>query len=211
MMGDDKRIQVPYFRPSIGEAEIAEVVACLRSGWLTTGPRTKQFEMIFARAGRRKTRGGRELRHRSSASGRRCPRPGTGSGGVGADDDVRRHRRGRALPGRRSALGRLRPRDDEHGPRRRRTEDRTTPHRPDAVGTGTARRGDHSGACRRADDGHGPGPEICRQARSVGDRGRRAQLSRRVSGTRLAPCERGRGQWRRGNDTPLSLWERGRG
>ena len=48
MMGDDKRIQVPYFRPSIGEAEIAEVVACLRSGWLTTGPRTKQFEMIFA-------------------------------------------------------------------------------------------------------------------------------------------------------------------
>jgi dTDP-4-amino-4,6-dideoxygalactose transaminase len=43
-----QRINVPFFRPSIGEAEIAEVVACLRSGWLTTGPRTKQFEASFA-------------------------------------------------------------------------------------------------------------------------------------------------------------------
>jgi perosamine synthetase len=41
-------IEVPYFRPSITEAEIAEVVACLRSGWLTTGPRCKQFETAFA-------------------------------------------------------------------------------------------------------------------------------------------------------------------
>ncbi len=37
-------LQVPFFRPSIGEAEIAEVVECLRSGWLTTGPRTRKFE-----------------------------------------------------------------------------------------------------------------------------------------------------------------------
>jgi len=42
--------QVPFFRPSIGEAEIEEVSACLRSGWLTTGPRTKQFEISFAEA-----------------------------------------------------------------------------------------------------------------------------------------------------------------
>jgi perosamine synthetase len=41
-------LQVPFFRPSITEAEIEEVVACLRSGWLTTGPRTKQFESAFA-------------------------------------------------------------------------------------------------------------------------------------------------------------------
>lgn len=40
--------QVPFFRPSIGEAEIEEVVGCLRSGWLTTGPRTQQFEKKFA-------------------------------------------------------------------------------------------------------------------------------------------------------------------
>ena len=41
---------MPFFRPSIGEAEINEVVDCLRSGWLTTGPRTKQFESGFAAA-----------------------------------------------------------------------------------------------------------------------------------------------------------------
>jgi dTDP-4-amino-4,6-dideoxygalactose transaminase len=41
-------MSVPFFRPSITDAEIAEVVACLKSGWLTTGPRTKQFEADFA-------------------------------------------------------------------------------------------------------------------------------------------------------------------
>src|SRR6185369_11119047 len=39
---------VPFFRPSVSQAEIDEVVACLKSGWLTTGPRTKQFETEFA-------------------------------------------------------------------------------------------------------------------------------------------------------------------
>lgn len=39
---------VPFFRPSITEAEINSVVTCLRSGWLTTGPRTKDFEARFA-------------------------------------------------------------------------------------------------------------------------------------------------------------------
>lgn len=43
-------MQVPFFRPDLGEAEIAEVVATLRSGWLTTGPRTAQFETAFAAA-----------------------------------------------------------------------------------------------------------------------------------------------------------------
>ena len=33
--------------PSIGEEEINEVVATLRSGWVTTGPRTAQFEHEF--------------------------------------------------------------------------------------------------------------------------------------------------------------------
>ena len=35
---------LPFARPSIGEAEIAEVVSCLESGWLTTGPRVERFE-----------------------------------------------------------------------------------------------------------------------------------------------------------------------
>jgi dTDP-4-amino-4,6-dideoxygalactose transaminase len=43
-------VRVPYFRPSIGDAEIDEVVATLRSGWLTTGPRCREFEERFAAA-----------------------------------------------------------------------------------------------------------------------------------------------------------------
>src|SRR5438093_10906541 len=41
--------QIPFYKPSIGEPEINEVVDCLRTGWLTTGPKTKQFETEFAR------------------------------------------------------------------------------------------------------------------------------------------------------------------
>jgi len=41
-------VRVPFYRPSIGEAEIREVVATLESGWLTTGPRAKRFEEQFA-------------------------------------------------------------------------------------------------------------------------------------------------------------------
>src|SRR5438128_6678368 len=39
---------LPFALPSIGEAEIAEVVDTLRSGWLTTGPKTHRFEQEFA-------------------------------------------------------------------------------------------------------------------------------------------------------------------
>jgi len=41
---------VPFYRPDIGEEEIAAVVDTLRSGWLTVGPRTQEFEEEFARA-----------------------------------------------------------------------------------------------------------------------------------------------------------------
>ena len=41
---------VPFFRPQITDAEVDEVVAALRSGWLTTGPRVKRFEEAFAEA-----------------------------------------------------------------------------------------------------------------------------------------------------------------
>jgi len=40
---------IPFHRPSIGEEEIQDVVATLRSGWITTGPRTRLFEHEFAR------------------------------------------------------------------------------------------------------------------------------------------------------------------
>ncbi|WP_317201070.1 DegT/DnrJ/EryC1/StrS family aminotransferase [Janthinobacterium sp.] len=39
---------LPFALPEIGDEEIAEVVECLRSGWVTTGPKTKQFERDFA-------------------------------------------------------------------------------------------------------------------------------------------------------------------
>ncbi len=39
---------LPFALPEIGEEEIQEVVDSLRSGWVTTGPKTKQFEQDFA-------------------------------------------------------------------------------------------------------------------------------------------------------------------
>jgi dTDP-4-amino-4,6-dideoxygalactose transaminase len=39
---------LPFALPDIGEEEISEVVTALRSGWVTTGPKTKQFETDFS-------------------------------------------------------------------------------------------------------------------------------------------------------------------
>jgi dTDP-4-amino-4,6-dideoxygalactose transaminase len=39
---------VPFAPPTLGPEEIAEVVATLESGWLTTGPRVASFERRFA-------------------------------------------------------------------------------------------------------------------------------------------------------------------
>lgn len=38
---------LPFSTPCIGEEEIAEVIDSLRSGWITTGPKTKRFEEEF--------------------------------------------------------------------------------------------------------------------------------------------------------------------
>ena len=42
--------KIPFALPSISEHEIEAVVETLRSGWLTTGPKTKAFEDAFAEA-----------------------------------------------------------------------------------------------------------------------------------------------------------------
>ncbi len=51
-MGSNNRVIrssfLPFSPPFIGEAEIEEVVAALRSGWISRGPRTAQFEQAFA-------------------------------------------------------------------------------------------------------------------------------------------------------------------
>ena len=39
---------VPFSPPDMTEAEIAEVAEALRSGWITTGPKTKEFERLIA-------------------------------------------------------------------------------------------------------------------------------------------------------------------
>ena len=46
-MFDNKRI-IPFSPPDISELEINEVAEALRSGWITTGPRTKQLENNIA-------------------------------------------------------------------------------------------------------------------------------------------------------------------
>ncbi len=40
--------KITFSPPDMGEAEIAEVCDALRSGWITTGPRTKEFEKLIA-------------------------------------------------------------------------------------------------------------------------------------------------------------------
>jgi dTDP-4-amino-4,6-dideoxygalactose transaminase len=44
-----RRPFIRFHRPSLDDAEINEVVETLKSGWLTTGPRTHQFEAQFCR------------------------------------------------------------------------------------------------------------------------------------------------------------------
>lgn len=39
---------IPFSPPDMTEAEIAEVTEALRSGWITTGPRTKEFENLIS-------------------------------------------------------------------------------------------------------------------------------------------------------------------
>lgn len=48
MSVEKKPHQVMFSPPLIGEEEISEVVSTLRSNWLTTGPKTREFEIEFA-------------------------------------------------------------------------------------------------------------------------------------------------------------------
>jgi dTDP-4-amino-4,6-dideoxygalactose transaminase len=44
LMSDTPLPFIPFSKPTISEAAIEEVVACLRSGWITSGPRMQLFE-----------------------------------------------------------------------------------------------------------------------------------------------------------------------
>lgn len=45
---------IPWAKPSIGEAELNEVIACMKSGWLSSGPRVAKFETLMAERAERK-------------------------------------------------------------------------------------------------------------------------------------------------------------
>ena len=42
------KMNIPFSPPDINQEDIDEVVNALRSGWITTGPRTKEFEKQIA-------------------------------------------------------------------------------------------------------------------------------------------------------------------
>lgn len=43
-----KKINIPFSPPDISEAEVLEVIDTLKSGWITTGPKTKELELKIA-------------------------------------------------------------------------------------------------------------------------------------------------------------------
>ena len=43
-----KRMNIPFSPPDISDSEVEEVCKALKSGWITTGPRTKQLEKLIA-------------------------------------------------------------------------------------------------------------------------------------------------------------------
>ena len=43
------KMNIPFSPPDIGEEEINEVIDTLKSGWITTGPKTKKFESEIAK------------------------------------------------------------------------------------------------------------------------------------------------------------------
>src|SRR5471032_2300751 len=60
----DNMDYLPFTRPSIDEATIAGVAEVLRSGWITSGPRVKEFEAALS-----DYFGGRPVRTVNSATG----------------------------------------------------------------------------------------------------------------------------------------------
>ena len=47
-MTDNNLRNIPFSPPDITEVEIEEVIQAMKSGWITTGPRTKEFEKRIA-------------------------------------------------------------------------------------------------------------------------------------------------------------------
>ena len=152
-----RRVSVPYFRPDLWRPEIDEVVAALRSGLADDRAAGEAVRGgVSRRRGRPARRRGQlctaALHLAVEALGLKA-----GTGRAGADDDLRRDGRGRALPRRRAAARRLRSRDAEHRPRGRGAKARRISGRAASrrSSRGTPGRRDHPGPRRRADARHG--------------------------------------------------------
>jgi dTDP-4-amino-4,6-dideoxygalactose transaminase len=72
---------LPFTRPQIDEATIDDVATVLRSGWITTGPKSREFEADLSRR-----YGGRPVRVATSATA--ALEFALRIAGVGADDEV---------------------------------------------------------------------------------------------------------------------------
>jgi dTDP-4-amino-4,6-dideoxygalactose transaminase len=101
--------------PTSEEEEIAAVVACLRSGWVTTGPVTRQFEQDFAAyLGGGPMAGHCAIAVNSATAGLHLALESAGHRprrrSHRADAHLHRHRRGGALPGRPAGIRRRRSR-----------------------------------------------------------------------------------------------------
>jgi len=49
-MSEIRTSVLPFALPDFDEAEIEEIIAVMRSGWITTGPKSREFETSFAEA-----------------------------------------------------------------------------------------------------------------------------------------------------------------
>ncbi len=45
---ENKKMNIKFSPPDVGQTEIDEVVDALKSGWITTGPKTKKLEKLLA-------------------------------------------------------------------------------------------------------------------------------------------------------------------
>jgi dTDP-4-amino-4,6-dideoxygalactose transaminase len=73
---------LPFTRPTIDDETIAEVIAVLRSGWITSGPKVLELERALAAY----LGGDRQLRVMTSATG--AMEMALKAAGVGAGDEV---------------------------------------------------------------------------------------------------------------------------
>jgi hypothetical protein len=114
---------IPFHRPMFDEREVAAVTDVLRSGWITTGERTAEFEKRFAGVRRRDARRGVELLHRGAAHRARGRGDRARRRGLTTPVHLRRDRRDDLLRGGDPRARGCRPGNAEYRPGAHRSQD----------------------------------------------------------------------------------------